>query len=476
MSCFIKNKIYLVFGVGITGKATISFLKKQNKKFYVACDNSKELKDLFIDGTKLDEKFKLYNVNEQTLREKNINFLILSPSVHAQSKPHNIVIMSHKLNIKIIADIDLFYCYLKQYNRINCTNKKIVAITGTNGKSTTTALTAFLFNKMKCKAIACGNIGLNMLSLDVKKYDFFVVEMSSYNLFLSHYALFYSGVLLNITEDHLEYHGTMKNYVEAKFKALKKAHIKIVCIDDKYSFRATKMKNKENKNNITFISTKQILKNGWSWNNNVFYRDKKEILKYVFKNLQGRHNVENILCSVSCVAKTLGIHDDKKILDIFKKVKLFHGLPHRIQLVKKIDGIEFINDSKATNADSTQKALNTFSKDDIYLIAGGQRKTAGFYFLKNDLKNVKCVFLIGEASKSFAEELTELNIKHKICGNMKKAILLAFKEAKNNIKKNNNCSSKKRKIVLLSPLCASWDQYKNFEDRGNDFVKIVNKI
>ena len=476
MSCFVDNKIYLVFGIGITGKAAINFLKKQNKKFYVTCDDPKELKNLLIDGIKLEEKLKLYNVNKQILQEKNINFLILSPSVHAQSKPHDIVVMSHKLNIKIISDIDLFYCYLKQYNCTNNTNKKIIAITGTNGKSTTTALTAFLFNKMKQKAIACGNIGLSPLSLDIKKYDFFIVEISSYNLFLSQYASFYSGVLLNITEDHLEYHGTMKNYVEAKFKALKNSHIKIVCIDDKYSFYATKMKDKENKNNITFISTKQILKNGWSWKDNVFYRDKKEILKCIFKNIQGRHNAENILCSVSCVAKTLGIRKDEKILDILKKVKLFKNLPHRIQLVKKIDGIEFINDSKATNADSTQKALNTFPKDDIYLIAGGQRKTAGFYFLKNDLKNVKCVFLIGEASKSFAKELAELDIKHKICGNMKKAILSAFKEAKNNIEKNNNRSSKKRKIVLLSPLCASWDQYKNFEDRGNDFIKIVNKI
>lgn len=475
MSCLVDNKIYLVFGIGITGKAVISFLKKQNKKFYVTCDNPKELKNLLIDGIKLEEKFKLYNVNKQILQEKNINFLILSPSVHAQSRPHNIVIISRKLNIKIIADIDLFYCYLKQYNRINHTNKKIIAITGTNGKSTTTALTAFLFNKMKHKAIACGNIGLNMLSLDVKKYDFFIVEMSSYDLFLSCYALFYSGVLLNITEDHLEYHGTMKNYVEAKLKALKNSRIKIVCIDDKYSFYATKMKDKTNKNNITFVSTKQILKNGWSWKNNVFYYNKKEILKYVFKNLQGRHNAENILCSVSCVVKTLGIHDNAKTLDIFKKIKLFKGLPHRMQLIKKIDDIEFINDSKATNADSTQKALNAFSKDDVYLIAGGQRKTTGFYFLKDDLKNVKCVFLIGEASKSFSKELTKLNVKHKICYNMKKAILSAFKGAKDDIKKNNNYS-KKRKIVLLSPLCASWDQYKSFEDRGNNFIEIVNKI
>ena len=489
MKCLSKKNTYLVFGIGTTGKATIYFLQKNNYNFYVSDDSEEKLKNLTVNNKIINETQKIYKLDEEDLKEKNINFIVLSPSVHAQNNPHEIVNIANKLGITIIPDIDLFYEYVLQYNRLHKTHKKLIAITGTNGKSTTTALTEFLFNQFGKKAVACGNIGVNTLSLDVKQYDLFITEMSSYNLFLLKNTLFETSVLLNITNDHLDYHGSIENYIDAKFKAIKQAKIKILCIDDKnisnflkknYQLHPKNLKlknndyiNNDNVNNIVYISTKQILDNGWSWKKNTFFYNKEPIFSGTFDNLPGMHNIENILSSVVCVTKTLNINDLRIIHDIFEKVHLFQGLPHRLQFVKKINEIYFINDSKATNANSTQKALKTLKNNDIYLIAGGRRKTDGFLSITNDLKHVKHVYLIGEASESFSQELNSIGIKYTKCFNMTNAVLTATKEARKNIYLNKR---KHKTIVLLSPLCASWDQYKDFEERGNDFIKIVNSI
>ena len=468
MACLSNKNTYLVFGIGITGKAVVNFLQQQKLHFYVANDDIDALRNF-----NLDEKLKIYDLNEQSLRQKGINFLILSPSVHAQDNPHKAVLLAKKLGVQIIPDIDLFYEHVILYNQTHNTDKKIIAITGTNGKSTTTVLTAFLFNQIGKSAIACGNTGLNALSVDVDKYDYFVVEMSSYNLFLMKHARFDSGVLLNITKDHLEYHGNMENYIDAKIKAIKQAEKKVLCIDSEYTKNAIEKitNSKEDKNEVVCVSKMQILKNGWSWQDDTYYYNGVKIFTGSFQNLPGLHNVENIICSIACVAETLGVNNDVSFIKkIFEKVSLFNGLPHRLQFIRTIDSVDFVNDSKATNADSTQKALQAFNEADIYLIAGGRRKTEGFLSLKNDLKNVTCVFLIGEASDSFAEELNILNIKYIKCQNMRNAVKNAFNMAKQFL----NVS--KKKTVLLSPLCASFDQYNSFEERGQDFIQIVNAI
>ena len=184
-----------------------------------------------------------------------------------------------------------------------------------------------------------------------------------------------------------------------------------------------------------------------------------------FPNLKGSHNNQNIVVAVG-ITHFCGV-DFKQA---FEAVKTFQGLEHRLQLIKTIEGIEFVNDSKGTNANSTEQALKAYKNYDVYLIAGGRRKEEGFLTLKPYLACVKCVFLIGEATESFAKELDELGIKYVKCGTMDVAVKKAFKMAKNNV--NNN----KKRVVLLSPLCASFDQYKSFEERGDNFCKIVDGI
>ena len=446
-----KEFTYLVFGLARSGIAASKFFEKNGYNFYATDDNEEAIK-----GLEVDEKHKIYDYNN-IMRE--VDFVVLSPGVHVQNHPHKIVELARKNGVELISDVDIFYNHIQQ--RADKNDKKIIAITGTNGKSTTTALTAHILNKTGHKAIACGNIGLAVLAdeVDIDKYDFFVVEMSSTNLHLSGHTTFDCGCLLNITEDHIEYHGSMESYAAAKEKCVSCSKIAVVCVDDDYTKAIA-----ERHDNVVQVSKNGILKSGFSWADDTFYADKTKIEQIKFQNLLGTHNVENILCSCAVCAQ-FGV-DFRTAL---QAAKTFTTLHHRMEFVREINGIKFINDSKATNADSTQKALRALADNDIYLIAGGRRKTAGLLALKDDLRAVKCVFLIGEAVESFAEELNKLNKKFVKCGTMQNAVKAAFEEAK----KDN---SEKNKIVLLSPVCSSWDQYSCFEERGEDFCKNVNQL
>ncbi len=528
-TCFSKENVYLVFGIGSTGRASIAFCKRHYLRFFITCDNREELKKLTkIEDINIKESDKIYDYHDlDALKESGITTIILSPSVHAQNEPHEIVKIAEKNKIDIVSDVDLFYCYLRDYNKKHRVDKQMIAITGTNGKSTTTALTAHILNSYGRRAIACGNIGLNCLLLDVEKYDFFVIEMSSYNLYLTHYAQFNCGVLLNITEDHLEYHGSMENYVNAKAKALLNSRSAFICVDDKWTKdiflkvknglreyvsdrrgRAINNNIKQMPEKCICVSKLNVLEDGLSRKDNVFYKNGKKLTKINFVNLPGSHNIENILCSMS-----VALNYKIAFTDICDSIKRFTSLRHRLQLVKTVNGVDFINDSKGTNADSTQKALQAYKDKDIYLIAGGKRKTAGFFALENDLDNVRYVFLVGEASDSFADELNSINdrrkkqhkteISYQKCKTIDGAVKMSFEVVENDLLKTKNTrkiketrqtkmetniekerakKSKKTKaenrkpIVLLSPLCASFDQYKSFEERGDDFCACVEKL
>ena len=450
-SCLSKDFTYLVFGLAKIGIATSKFFEKNGYNFYATDDNEEAIKQLDV-----ADKHKIYDYNNIM---QEVDFVVLSQGVHVQNHPHKIVELARKNGIELISDVDIFYNHIQQ--RADKNDKKIIAITGTNGKSTTTALTAHILNETGHKAIACGNIGLAVLAdeVDIDKYDFFVVEMSSTNLHLSNHTTFDCGCLLNVTEDHIEYHGSMESYAAAKEKCVSCSKIAVVCVDDDYTKTIA-----DRHDNVVPVSKNGVLESGFSWADDTFYADKTKIEQIKFQNLLGTHNVENILCSCAVCAQ-FGVGFQVAL----QAVKTFTTLHHRMELVREIDGIKFINDSKATNADSTQKALRALGDDNIYLIAGGRRKTAGLLALKDDLQAVKCIFLIGEAVESFAEELNKLNKKFVKCGTMQNAVKVAFEEAKRD-------NSEKNKIVLLSPVCASFDQYSCFEERGEDFCSIVNEI
>ena len=331
--CFDDSKTYLIFGTGITGRSAISFCQKHNLKFFVADDKKENLKKLEVEGQKIGEERKLYKWNDKILREAKIDFLVLSPSVHTQKDKHKIVELAEEIGIEIIADIDLFYCFLQSFNQRHGTHKQIIGITGTNGKSTTTALVAHIFNQLGENAVACGNIGLNYLSLDVEKYELFVAEMSSYNLCLMKYAKFDCGCLLNITEDHLEYHGTMEKYVEAKERIIFDSKKSVVCIDDNF---CQALFNRANNQGLSCIevSKNQVLNNGLYWKDNQFYMDGRQVYQGVYKNLLGLHNVENILCAVAVAILTFS-DSEEDINDHREKVDLEDVVNKTMQRAQK---------------------------------------------------------------------------------------------------------------------------------------------
>lgn len=448
----IQNKFFGVVGLGISGIATIRFFIANNYKFILWDDNINFLND-FCQKNNLLEKICVPNSSKW----QEIELLIKSPGISLYDS-HNILDKAKERNIPIISDIELFYLLNPQ--------AKYIAITGTNGKSTTTQLIGYILQNANLKVQTGGNIGKAVMSLEHNNSpDFcYVLEISSYQLASICHAKFNIAVVLNITPDHLEWHKTMAVYIKDKFNIIKnhtQDDILICNGDDK------------NINNYlqNFSSKSQIIKFFSARKRDSFYIHKNKIFspggEYISlpfnPYLLGKHNAENILASYLTI-KSLGINDEIFI----SSIKSFIGLKHRMQPVGRVLNINFINDSKATNFESTEKALSAIN-DHILLIMGGKPKE-GYEFKKitKFSSKIKKIFLIGEAENEFFKELTKLNIDSQKCNHLDNA----FKEA---IKYANNFSTTQM-VILLSPGCASFDQWNNFEDRGDYFIKLVNEF
>lgn len=396
------KKFYAVFGLGKSGKATLEYLG--DKVAYAWDDNAEVISDKLQPPSKWDWS--------------KIEALILAPGIPlTHPKPHYIVKAAHKHNVKIICDIEVLW----QDNQ----DSFFIGITGTNGKSTTTALLTHILQKNGFDAVMGGNIGNAALGLGKHKY--YILEMSSYQLDLIDKTKFNIAIWLNISPDHIDRHGDLEGYIAAKKHIFKNGNDKVICgIDDEHSQKIAEE-----------FSAIQISKN-----NNLGD----------FENIPGIHNMQNINAAYA-VCKELGLEDN----DIFSAIKTFPGLEHRIEQIRKIGNVVYVNDSKATNAESTAQALATF--DNIYWIAGGVAKEGGIEPLQEFFSKIKKAYLIGEAAEEFATSL-EGKVDFEITKNIENAIIYA----------SNDCENG---VILLSPACASFDQFKNFEERGDFFRKLV---
>lgn len=441
-----EKDFILILGTGKTGQSVARFLSSKNENILLFDDkieNAKNIQNQFKNATILE------NINK--LNEFKIKFAITSPGIRTIFNSNPIIKALKEMNIKIKSDYDLMMEILPK-------ETKIIAITGTNGKSTTTALINFCLNRLGGKSIACGNIGISPLDCNLLDLNYICLECSSYQLEISNLEP-YCGIFLNFTQDHLDHHGSMKEYLRCKAKIFHKN--KISLIDDSIDSNLMEVENC----NFIKISIKNLLKNGFSFINNCYYQDEKEIKFEKKPKLLGIHNTQNILATIGFLVK-----EGFEINKIMDAICDFEGLPHRMELIKKIGNISFINDSKATNPDSAKQSISCF--DEIYLIAGGISKYKGS--IKNilDLKSrIKKVFLIGESANEFHNDLNN-EIKNEISNEMKIAIRSAYKSAlqdlKNKIVKNP--------VILLAPLCASMDQYKNFEERGDHFRNLILEL
>lgn len=430
--------VALIFGLSITGKSVIDFFNHINKKDFFIYDNNPEKISSF-------SKLQIFNINQDF---RKINFVIISPGIYIRKNPLLKKFIANK--IPIISDLDLFFHYKPK-------NIKTICVTGTNGKSTTTSLIEHILNINNINSIAIGNNGIGVLDALRKKdiFQYYIIECSSYQLEISSYLQFDYSILLNITKDHIKYHGSFKKYILAKEKALLYASKQIICADD---IKTKKIASSFPK--IIKISAKNI---------NLDFAIKKNII-YVNKSIQEKLdpqkmksiiNPQNIIAAFS-VANLIGLNK----IQIIQAIYNFESLKHRIQSIATISSILFLNDSKATTVESTINALNLIQKN-LVLIAGNTFHVGNFSNIPLKLrKYIKKVFLIGENPDPFIKDLQNLNINFLYSKNMQNAVNDAFDFAK-----IHNIS-----IVLFSPIGKSFDQYKNFEERGDDFIKCVSKI
>lgn len=489
-----KGKNVAVLGLGKSGKATVDALSHAGAVVYI-WDDKKEL------CQELASTYPAGNVifDEQLISPSciaSLDLVIPSPGVPFEHpEPHPFLQAARSAHIPIKSDLDILY--------ETCPHATYIGITGTNGKSTTTALMGHIAKKYGLSASVGGNLGTAMLALSPQGKDgFFILELSSYQLEITQNIPINIAALLNITPDHLERHKDMQGYSATKKRIFEHAEHAVVVCDDPYTqdiaslikcprithvyyqkdlvaenLKTEDLTTKNLRTENLKISApneekriKKILyKSGHIFDQNMPECDIKtdlfscqdHLLSFQFNHLKGQHNSQNIAVCFA-IAQILNISPES----FLEYTLSFKGLPHRCQYVKEYQNVMIINDSKATNAESTTKALESF--DNIYLIAGGLPKGTEYDEFIPYLAKIKKAFLIGEG----AEDLMRFFNKHNIPCVNNHTLENATKEA---LQEATNMSSKQSPYtLLLSPACASFDQFKSFEERGDVFIKLIS--
>ncbi|MBI1245911.1 MAG: UDP-N-acetylmuramoyl-L-alanine--D-glutamate ligase [Alphaproteobacteria bacterium] len=379
-----------------------------------------------------------------------VKTLVLSPGIPSTfPAPHPVVVRAREAGLEIVCDVDLLFRTQRQ--------AVYVGITGTNGKSTTTALIGHVMRNSGRRVEVGGNIGTAALSLAPLAADgTYVIEMSSYQLELTPSAAWDVAVLLNISPDHLDRHGGMDGYVAAKRTIFARRKAAVVGVDDEISAKI----HAGLSGNVVAISGSRKLARGVYADSGTLYdaRDGKPaaiVDLAACKTLPGAHNHQNA-AAAAATALRLGISRAQ----IAEALVSYPGLAHRQERIAEIDGVLYVNDSKATNADAAARALGCYT--DIQWIAGGQAKEGGIAALAPYFPRIAHAWLIGEAANDFAQTLAR--VPHTIAGDLASAVRGAAKAAKPG------------SVVLLSPACASWDQFRSFEHRGETFRGLVAEI
>lgn len=446
-----------IFGLGSSGLVAARALAAGGAKVAAWDDDKKKIAESHAAEVKTED---LNNIDWS-----KVNALVLAPGIPlTHPEPHWTVNLARRAGVPVIGDIELF-CRERAKTGATC---PFVAITGTNGKSTTTALTAHLLKSAGRNAQIGGNIGVPALALDpFGPGRDYVLEISSYQIDLAPSLNPTIGILLNVSEDHLDRHGTMENYAALKERlvaGVERAGSAVIDIDDEYT-RATADRVEHAGKNVVRVSVNSSVRDG-------YYADGSRILQATngkaqvvadlsgIESLRGVHNVQNAACAIAtCVALGVGLGA------IQKGLKSFPGLAHRMQQIGRKGRVLFVNDSKATNADSAAKALASFHE--IFWIAGGKPKTGGITSLNGFFPRIRKAYLIGEAAGEFAKTL-DGQVTYEINGSLSNAVAAAARDASG--------SGLDEAVVLLSPACASFDQYPNFEVRGRAFTEAVLEI
>ncbi len=453
------GKTVAVFGLGRTGLTAARALQAGGAKVLLWDENEASREAARAEGFTL--------VDLANADWFSISALMLSPGVPlTHPRPHWVVEKARDAGVEILGDIELFartVAAAPAHKR-----PKIVAITGTNGKSTTTALVAHVLSQAGRDIRIGGNIGYGVLGLeDMHGGAVYVLELSSYQLDLTSSLKPDVSIILNISPDHLERHGDMDGYVASKKRILLnqgKGDFAIVGVDDPWCQQICTEITAANRRTIWPISARRAMGRGVYALQGMLYDATDGRVNEVAditraRSLPGRHNWQNASAAYAAV-RALGL----TVQDAVEGLMSFPGLAHRMETVGVIGRVRFVNDSKATNADAARQALSSYPK--VYWIAGGRAKAGGIDDLTDLFDGVAKAYLIGEAAREFSGVL-DGKVAYAINGDLASATRAAFADAR---------ASGEDAIVLLSPACASFDQFADFEERGEAFRAAVHGL
>lgn len=456
----IEKKKIGVYGLGVTGLATCEALTASGAEVY--CWDEKE------DARKKTQNTRYAAEHPKSWPWNELKSLSLSPGVPlTHPAPHPIVKKAHQTGVEVIGDIEFFA------RAVNALPEKerprIVAVTGSNGKSTTTALIGHVLKECGRDAVIGANIGKPVLLLPpLAAHRTYILELSSFQLDLAKTLRANTAVLLNLSPDHIERHGSMDGYAAAKkriFLNQTADDTRVIGVDDPWSQTICARLMSEGGSRITPISAEGALGRGvFALNARLYFSlgDKSGEAGDIshIGSLRGRHNWQNAAAALAA-AIAEGVAPNIAVNGMDR----FVGLSHRMEVVAKKGAVLFVNDSKATNADAASRALTSYQ--DIFWIAGGRPKEGGVASLRGLMDKVRGVYLIGEAAHDFETQLAGA-VPCFQCGDLPTAVARAARDAA--------ASGAPAPVVLLSPACASYDQFRSFEERGDVFRKLANQV
>ena len=439
-----ENKKIFILGMARSGYEAAKLLSDYNNEIIVT-DGKEQDSSLVSELESLGVKV-IITGDQLSLLDDSFDYVIKNPGIKYDNP---VVVKAKELGIKVINEIEMAYSFLDK-------SVNIIGVTGSNGKTTTTTLISEFMKNSFDNVYLGGNIGIPLSNFvrDIKPNSYLVLEISDHQLCDMYDFKTNVSVLTNITPTHLDFHKSYEVYQMTKKKIFNNHtsdDLAVINKDDEVSMKitgdikSTKVYYGHDKTNLAYYDEEGI------------YYDGKLVIKLDDIILKGKHNYQNIMGAIIAVKK-YGVTDEV----IQKVLKEFKGVEHRLEYVDTINGVTYYNDSKATNCVSTITALNSFDKP-IILLLGGYDRGHSFHDLDDSMKNVKCVVCFGETKNRIEEFCNDLNIK---CYKND-----TLKEAMNVVK--DICTP--GDVVLLSPACASWDQYDRFEDRGDEFKKLVRE-
>ena len=439
-----ENKKIFILGMARSGYEAAKLLSDYNNEIIVT-DGKEQDSSLVSELESLGVKV-IITGDQLSLLDDSFDYVIKNPGIKYDNP---VVVKAKELGIKVINEVEMAYSFLDK-------SVNIIGVTGSNGKTTTTTLISEFMKNSFDNVYLGGNIGIPLSNFvrDIKPNSYLVLEISDHQLCDMYDFKTNVSVLTNITPTHLDFHKSYEVYQMTKKKIFNNHtsdDLAVINKDDEVSMKitddikSTKVYYGHDKTNLAYYDEEGI------------YYDGKLVIKLDDIILKGKHNYQNIMGAIIAVKK-YGVTNEV----IQKVLKEFKGVEHRLEYVDTIDGVTYYNDSKATNCVSTITALNSFDKPTILLL-GGYDRGHSFHDLDDSMKNVKCVVCFGETKNRIEEFCNDLNIK---CYKND-----TLKEAMNVVK--DICTP--GDVVLLSPACASWDQYDKFEDRGDEFKKLVRE-